>query len=372
MKEIEKEKSLEISEISGEPEEQGEVRRSRRLRGLSVEDNVEDASESLSFENETNRLRNDEDPESGNESVAEKRKKRKSKSKSRRNRLRKDKSLRNPVAHVAGTLITEGDGIRSVAGEEVASDSSKSVFHEVSSTAPLHGIPRNASPELRGELGTERGPLSSMSETEGGAKNRKVEVSVKVALGKEVNNESDRSFVNLGNMRIDENVQMAMTQDIQNILNSFLGLKHSNMWYDYRNRKFYEISDESGDPEKSEAVMQERIECETFGFKAVTGPRSFEKALKDPKWGEPSRIERETLRDGPIVQVDESVAREAIAKGADLVKLFPGYEEKIKDGKTVYKVRLVGDGRTHYNAGNTYAETPSRDEFKALMHIVAH
>jgi hypothetical protein len=57
--------------------------------------------------------------------------------------------------------------------------------------------------------------------------------------------------------------------------------------------------------------------------------------------------------------------------GADLVVLFPVYESKVKDGQIVYKVRLVGDGRTHYSAGKTYAATPSREELLIVLHIVA-
>ena len=37
----------------------------------------------------------------------------------------------------------------------------------------------------------------------------------------------------------------------------------------------------------------------------------------------------------------------------------------------VDKVRLVGDGRTHYSAEKTYSATPSREEFLLLMHLIA-
>ena len=56
---------------------------------------------------------------------------------------------------------------------------------------------------------------------------------------------------------------------------------------------------------------------------------------------------------------------------ADLMYLFPVYEEKIKDGVLVEKVRLVADGRTHTNPGETYSATPSREEFLIFMHIIA-
>jgi hypothetical protein len=94
------------------------------------------------------------------------------------------------------------------------------------------------------------------------------------------------------------------------------------------------------------------------GFRAVTEgvPRTFAEALRDAKWGEPARKEFNTLMvTGAICEIDSEVAQEYIKNhGADLVVLFPVYEEKIKDGQTVFKLRLVGDGRTHYHAGSTY------------------
>lgn len=112
-----------------------------------------------------------------------------------------------------------------------------------------------------------------------------------------------------------------------------------------------------------------------IGYKAVTDnvPRNFPAALQDPKWGAPARKELNTLFETKaIVQIDRDIALELIkAKEADLVILFPVYEEKIKEGNLVYKVRLVGDGRTHYSALNTYAATPSREELLIMLHIAA-
>lgn len=74
-----------------------------------------------------------------------------------------------------------------------------------------------------------------------------------------------------------------------------------------------------------------------------------------------------------IVKVDYEVAMDAIKnQGADLVVLFPVFEKMIRDGATVYKVRLVGDGRTHYNAGDCYSATPTREELLILFHIIGH
>jgi len=113
---------------------------------------------------------------------------------------------------------------------------------------------------------------------------------------------------------------------------------------------------------------------EEIGLQAVTVgvPKSYKAALEDPKWGGPARLEWQTLIDSKaIVEVDSKMAKDAISQGADVVILFPIYERKIKEGKEVFKVRLVGNGKTQYRAGSTYSPTPSREEFLLLMHIVA-
>ena len=114
--------------------------------------------------------------------------------------------------------------------------------------------------------------------------------------------------------------------------------------------------------------------CVEEGFKAVTVgvPKNYTAALVDPSWGDAARAEWDTLVDTKaLLLVDTSVARDAIKNGSDLVVLFPVYEEKEKEGKLVRKVRLVGDGRTHLNAGNTYSPTPSREELLVILHMVA-
>ena len=109
-----------------------------------------------------------------------------------------------------------------------------------------------------------------------------------------------------------------------------------------------------------------------ISYKAVKGPKSFQQALDDVKWGDPARLELSTvIEEQCIVKTDNEIALEDIKNGASLVILFPVYEEKIKDGQTVYKVRLVGNGKTHYNAGETYSPTPSKEELLILLHIAA-
>jgi hypothetical protein len=110
-------------------------------------------------------------------------------------------------------------------------------------------------------------------------------------------------------------------------------------------------------------------------YKAITQdtPRTFSEALQHPLWSEPARQELDKLLTiKAMVQVDQQVAKEAIKfHHADLLVLFPVYEVKMRDGKLVYKVRLVGDGRTHYHAGETYSATPTREELLIYLHIIA-
>jgi hypothetical protein len=110
------------------------------------------------------------------------------------------------------------------------------------------------------------------------------------------------------------------------------------------------------------------------GFKAVTKdvPKSWKEALRSPIWGPASRSEFEEVHSKVLVNVDRETADELIKNGADVITLFPVYEEKIRDGLTVRKVRLVGDGRTHYSAGKTYAATPSREELLIMVHAIGH
>jgi len=65
------------------------------------------------------------------------------------------------------------------------------------------------------------------------------------------------------------------------------------------------------------------------------------------------------------------MARDAIAKGATVVHLFPIYEEKIKEGQEVKQVRLVANGRVQANFPNIYASTPSKEELYILLHVAA-
>ena len=111
------------------------------------------------------------------------------------------------------------------------------------------------------------------------------------------------------------------------------------------------------------------------GFRAITEnvPKSFPQALRDPVWGEPARLEFDTILTSTksLVRMDTALARQHIQQGAEVLYMIPVYEEKMKEGKLVRKVRLVVNGKHHNKHGSTYASTPSREEFLILMHLFA-
>jgi hypothetical protein len=114
---------------------------------------------------------------------------------------------------------------------------------------------------------------------------------------------------------------------------------------------------------------------EEICLRAVTEnvPRNFTAALHDPVWGDAARKELHTVTEatGAMIKVDAEIAKDHIRQGADVLRMISVYEEKVKDGELVHKVRLVADGRFHKNHGPTYSPTPSREELLILLHICA-
>jgi hypothetical protein len=108
-------------------------------------------------------------------------------------------------------------------------------------------------------------------------------------------------------------------------------------------------------------------------YRAVTEgtPKNFKEALQHSVWGESARKELNDVTSKAMIEISDEIAKEAIARGCDVVTLFPVYEEKMRDGVLIRKVRLVGDGRTHNQAGATYSPTPSREEFLMYAHMIA-
>ena len=139
------------------------------------------------------------------------------------------------------------------------------------------------------------------------------------------------------------------------------------------NSYYYSFTEDAYVLIDSEGTLPDPHEIED-GYRAVVGPRKFEMALSDLDWGEAARTELETVTTATrtIVEVDREIALEHIRNGAQLLRLIPIYEEKIREGVLVRKVRLVADGRQHHIHGPTYTATPNREECLILFHIFAH
>jgi hypothetical protein len=165
---------------------------------------------------------------------------------------------------------------------------------------------------------------------------------------------------------------------------SWYDMEEEDMYYSLTDLCVYEIgtteegvkyvSKQSSTGDNIQAFFSEEIEDPEEVYKAVTEgvPKSFMEATRDPVWGDPARKEMGLLKDKVIVKVDREEARRMMNAGCDVVRLFPVYEVKMRDGVEVHKVRLVADGRTHKPEGPTYAATPSREEFLVFLHLIGH
>lgn len=146
------------------------------------------------------------------------------------------------------------------------------------------------------------------------------------------------------------------------------------LMYSFTDHSYYVVKAEKGSEKTGCKIMMDTGEEIESGFTAVTKnvPKNFTAALQDKVWGEPARKELSGLMDKKtLVLVDKGAATEDIRNGADLVVLFPVYEEKIKEGELVRKVRLVCNGKTQHNAGATYSPTPTREELFIVLHMCA-
>jgi len=136
--------------------------------------------------------------------------------------------------------------------------------------------------------------------------------------------------------------------------------------------KLYQIHDDNsgnttGDTKKASVEIEGEV-----SYRAVSTnvPKTFVAALKDPLWGPAARQEWETIMDaGTLLKIDKHTAKQMVQDGADLVVLFPVYEQKIKNGKEVFKVRLVANGRQHHPEESVYSQTPRREELLILLHL---
>ncbi len=125
-----------------------------------------------------------------------------------------------------------------------------------------------------------------------------------------------------------------------------------SIYYSFTEDAYIMIDSDSSIPE---AYTEEEA------FKAVVGPRKFDKALGDKDWGDPVRTELETVTTATrtIVEVDRSIALEHIRNGAQLLRLIPIYEEMMREGVLVRKVRWK---EAYSTRSNIHSNTKSRGE----------
>jgi hypothetical protein len=65
------------------------------------------------------------------------------------------------------------------------------------------------------------------------------------------------------------------------------------------------------------------------GYRAITEnvPKTFPQALRDPVWGDPARLEFETILTSTksLVRMDTAIARQHIQQGAEVLYMIPVY-----------------------------------------------
>jgi hypothetical protein len=150
--------------------------------------------------------------------------------------------------------------------------------------------------------------------------------------------------------------------------------EENDIYFSFEDLSYYCIDNVITPEEYEELYSATDVQIEE-GYKVLKGavPSSYAKALADPEWGEAAREELQTIFEAKtLVRVSKVIAQEDIDnRRADFVIMFPIYEEKIKEGKIVKKVRLVCNGKNQKLVGNVYASTPSREELLILLHIYA-
>jgi len=146
-------------------------------------------------------------------------------------------------------------------------------------------------------------------------------------------------------------------------------------WSNHTQDSYYYCFTENGYISIDQDITFEVDPIEEEGFRAVIEgvPKNFEQALRDPVWGQAAREEFLTITKGTgtLIDCNRDIAIESIRGGAQVLRLIAVYEEKVREGVVVKKVRLVADGRTHYIHGPTYSSTPNREESMILLHIFA-
>jgi hypothetical protein len=212
--------------------------------------------------------------------------------------------------------------------------------------------------------------------------NTDLQSSTRAVTGANGNNFSNRS--NTGKGTENDTTHGTKIHDItptkQRILEEIstarvLAANHAIDWSEYNDDDYYYDPVEKYYYKIAKANVDESNRFVETGYKAVTVnvPKTVDSALSDPTWGDASRQEMSTLKEitGTLVKADPNIAREDIKNGSNCLMILMVFEEKMKDGKLVRKVRMVADGRRHTNVGETYSPTPSREEFLIYMHLCA-
>ena len=169
-----------------------------------------------------------------------------------------------------------------------------------------------------------------------------------------------------------KNVAMSTIEEICHFVD-WTTYESENYYFSYTDHCYIRVADKC--PPDFEVLEPRKSVHFEEGFRAVTVniPKSFSHALSDPIWGDAARKEFNTIlvETRAVVEVDQEIAREHIRNGAEVLNMIAVYEEKIKEGVVVKKVRLVADGRRHLKHGSTYSPTPSREELFILLHYFA-
>jgi hypothetical protein len=163
--------------------------------------------------------------------------------------------------------------------------------------------------------------------------------------------------------------------------------ENSDFFYDVEHKCYVQICEDTRLNDTMRMFVQDKLDKQQIidekeleelagrriilSYKAVKGPGSFTQALESQEWGPSSRSELEDVESKVLTRICYEKAMEDIRNGADLIMLFPVYEEKMRDGALIRKVRLVGDGSKHTTAGNTYSETPTREDFLLFLNLTA-
>jgi hypothetical protein len=100
-------------------------------------------------------------------------------------------------------------------------------------------------------------------------------------------------------------------------------------YFSFQDNAYIQIcSDSPLTPSSTSPLQHDTVDS----YRAVTEnvPRTFPQALRDPVWGEPARLEFETILNTTqsLVRMDTAIARHHIQHGAEVLFMIPVYEEK--------------------------------------------